>query len=63
MVPPARLPDGPAMAVLLDRRRRPPAEAIISRDRITTAVTGLFEARQEWGSLLVGGSLSRAWAQ
>jgi len=59
--PPARLPDGPAMAVLLDARRRPPAEATISRDRITAAVTGLFEARQEWASLPVGGSLSRAW--
>ncbi len=59
--PPARLPDVPAMAVLLDVRRRPPAEATISRDRITAAVTELFEARQEWGSLPVGGSLSRAW--
>jgi len=59
--PPARLPDVPTMAVLLDPRRRPPAEAVISRDRITAAVTDLFEARQEWGSLLVGGSLSRAW--
>ena len=60
--PPARLPDVPTMAVLLDNRRRPPAEAVISRDRIITAVTELFEARQEWGSLPVGGSLSRAWA-
>lgn len=59
--PPARLPDVPAMSVLLDVRRRPPAEAIISRDRTTTAVTQLFEARQEWGSLPVGGSLTRAW--
>jgi hypothetical protein len=59
--PTAPLPDVPAMAVLLDVRRRPPAEATISRDRITAAVTRLFEARQEWGSLPVGGSLSRAW--
>jgi hypothetical protein len=59
--PPARLPDVPAMAVLLDVRRRPPAQAIMSRDRITAAVTELFEARQEWGSLPVGGSLCRAW--
>jgi hypothetical protein len=59
--PPARLPDVPAMAVLLDVRRRPAAEAIVSRDRITVAVTRLFEARQEWGSLPLGGSLSRAW--
>jgi hypothetical protein len=60
--PPARLPDGPTLAVLLDARRRPPAEAIISRDRIATAVTGLFAARQEWATLPVGGSLSRAWS-
>jgi hypothetical protein len=59
--PPSRLPDVPTMTVLLDVRRRPPAEAIITRDRITTAVTELFGARQEWGSLPVGGSLSRAW--
>ena len=59
--PTAPVPDVPAMAVLLDVRRRPPAEATISRDRITAAVTRLFEARQEWGSLPVGGSLSRAW--
>jgi hypothetical protein len=59
--PPARGPDVPAMAVLLDVRRRPPAEAIISRDRITAAVTELFEAGQEWGSLPVGGSLTRPW--
>lgn len=59
--PPAPLPDVPALAVLLDARRRPPVEAVISRDRITAAVTGLFRAKQEWGSLPVGGSLSRAW--
>jgi hypothetical protein len=50
-----------AMAVLLDPRRRPPAEAIVSRDRITAAVIELFEARQEWGRLPVGGALARAW--
>ena len=60
--PPARLPDVPAIAVLLDVRRRPPAEAVFNRDRITTAVTELLEARQEWGNLAIGGSLSRAWA-
>jgi hypothetical protein len=59
--PPARLPDVPTLVVLLDVRRRPPAQAIISRDRITAAVTELVEARLEWDSLPVGGSLSRAW--
>lgn len=62
MVPSGPLPDVPTMALLLNVRRRPPAEAVINRDRITTAVTELFEARQEWGSLAIGGSLSRAWA-
>jgi len=30
--------------------------------RIATAVTELFAARQEWATLPVGGSLSRAWS-
>jgi len=49
------------MAVLLDIRRRPPADAVTSRDRITAAVAELFEAGREWRCLPVGGSLTRTW--
>jgi hypothetical protein len=59
--PPDRLPDLPGLAVLLYERGRPPTEAVISRDRIAAAVTGLFEARREWQRLPVGGSLVRSW--
>ncbi|WP_194892220.1 hypothetical protein [Catenulispora pinisilvae] len=59
--PPGRLPDVPALAVLLDARRRPPVEAIIDRGRMITAVTELFEARRAWSALPIGESLTHTW--
>ncbi|MEZ0112552.1 hypothetical protein ABH920_006574 [Catenulispora sp. EB89] len=59
--PPDRLPDVPALAVLLDARRRPPVDATIDRGRVTTAVTELVEARRAWLKLPVGRSLTRTW--
>jgi hypothetical protein len=57
----ASLPDLPGLAVLIDARRRPSTEAVIRKDRIAAAVTGLLEARREWQQLPVGGSLARSW--
>jgi hypothetical protein len=59
--PPARLPDVPGLGVLLDVRRRPPVDATVDRQHVTSAVIALFEERQAWAGLPVGGSLSRAW--
>lgn len=60
--PPARLPDVPGLGVLLDVRRRPPVDATVDRQRVTSAVIDLFEARRAWSELPIGGSLTRTWS-
>jgi hypothetical protein len=59
--PPATLPRLPTMALLLDPRRRPPAEAVFSKETITSAVVALWEAEQQWRRLPVGDALTRHW--
>jgi hypothetical protein len=61
--PPAPLPPVPALALLLDLRRRPSAGVVISHDARTAAAVGLHEAERRWHDLPVGGVLSRPWSR
>jgi hypothetical protein len=60
-LPPAAFPCVPTGALLLDPRRRPPAEAVISMPALAEAAVALHQAGREWPDLPVGGFLSRSW--
>lgn len=61
--PPAVFPNVPTMALLMDPRRRPPAEAgaAFTSEALENAAVALYAAEHEWRDLPIGKALTREW--